>query len=222
MRLDPISRRTGRLWLGRLAFLRLGEPGREALGGAVDQDAEFVFPMTVITPARPARFQRIRQRLSLFAGRHWPSVVLADLSFIHGAHWAALERLPDPGRRGPAGAPLPMPYLVFVSNFNGARDEYIEMFSDRISARIDRIYADCHGFPGARPASALIGYLDRHHHDAAVYYAAYPEATTRMVRSAVEVRTQLRYLRLCAAAMSPDELGGAWTGFLRRVERHLW
>jgi len=187
----------------------------------VVQDEAYVFPMTVITPIVPARFQRLRQRFMLGAGRQWPSVLLAELGFIHVAHWAGLSKLPNPGRSG-SPDPLQTPYLVFVSNFNGARNEYIEMFSDRIPGRINRIYADCDGFPGARPASALIGYLARHHHDSAVYYAAYPGSTTRMVNAAVQVQRRLRDLRKRAATMADDRLRDEWASFLRDVQRDRW
>ena len=190
------------------------------MGGAVVHDEAYVFPMTVITPLVPSPFQRWRQRFMLAAGRQWPSVRLALLGFIHIAHWAALDKLPNP-RRGRPDDRLPTPYIVFVSNFNGARNEYIEMFSDRIPIRINRIYADCDGFPGARPASGLISYLDRHHHDAAVYYAACPEATTRMVIAARHVQDELRRLRDVAPTMSDARLTGEWGSFLRALQRDL-
>jgi len=147
-------------------------------------------------------------------------VVLANLGFIHIAHWAALDRLPHVDPAQPPDA-LPSKYLVFVSNFNGARSEYIEMFSDRIARRIGNLYRSAVGFPGPVPASSLVGYVERHAFDAQVFYSAYPGATTRMVTSALKVQQAVAGLQEQSGDDDPASFRSRWTTFLRAVGRDL-
>jgi hypothetical protein len=173
-------------------------------------------PMTVLTPIK--RFRAKWLRLVLAVGRPSRKGRLARMAFIHAAHWAELDHLPT-FRGQPPERPLPR-YLLFVSNFNGPAQDYIEAFSDQIPGSIALIYKNCSAFPNAARASELAAYLFRHHHDPDLYYSAYPEATTRMILAAERVHDALDDLRT-VAHKDPAAFPGAFDAFLRQVQADL-
>ena len=53
------------------------------------------------------------------------------------------------------------------------------------------------------------------------YYCAYPEASTRMVRSALEVRKRAAALARDAERLGPEEFKAAYERFLVDNQAHL-
>ena len=71
------------------------------------------------------------------------------------------------------------------------------------------------------PAYPFKEYIVAHEYPAEHYYSAYPEASTTMVLSALEVRRELDRLRKRAASMSPEAFEEAYQQFLTDNQRHL-
>jgi|SoiMethySBSTD1v2_1073268.scaffolds.fasta_scaffold235735_3 hypothetical protein len=154
-------------------------------------------------------------RALFFVGRHFPplSSKLRDLSFIHFARWTIVRKLP--------GEQLRRPHLLFESNFNGTWSQYIDAFSYVTARELGAIWRWCYGFPGPVPAGPFKADIARHEYPAEHYYAAYPEASTTMVMSALEVRERLDELRSRAGGMDAEAFDVAWTAFLRDTQPHL-
>jgi hypothetical protein len=53
------------------------------------------------------------------------------------------------------------------------------------------------------------------------YYCAYPQASTRMVRSALEVRERFGALAREAERLTPEEFKAAYERFLVDAQAHL-
>lgn len=177
--------------------------------------------ITVITPIRPGATPLVR--LVLFTAKHVPYLnrALGQLSFIHFARWAIVS--------GTAfnGAPqrrekLLYDYLFFETNFNGSWDEYIDAFSEVIPTRMKAIWGTSFGFPGPQPVGPFKAYIHANDLPIAHYYAAYPEASTKMVLSALSVRERLRKFAATAAQpMGPAQFRAAYEAFIADGQRDL-
>lgn len=176
--------------------------------------------LTVMSAVKPRWLPLLR--LLFFVGTHVPPLLttLRKLSFIHFARWSIVTEIPTggpPERR----ERLRHTYLFFESNYNGTWHQYIDAFSYVVPQHIEAIWKSSYGFPGAVPAYPFKGYIVQHEYPAEHYYSAYPEASTTMVLSALEVRRGLDRLRKRAASMSPEAFDGAYKQFLTDNQRHL-
>ena len=150
-----------------------------------------VAPMTLISPIPRwwARLERILGWANMRALKHttnyYPFAQLVKLSFIQFAHWSVFDRIPA---GDPQGRRLPHPYLLFQTNFNRGWSEYIEAFSYVVPTGVRANWRCAYGFPPPRPVSRFLDYVEPRFTDAIHYYCAYPEATTRMVISALDAR----------------------------------
>jgi hypothetical protein len=145
---------------------------------------------------------------------------LARLSFIHFARWNLIRRIPYNGPPQPRPR-LRHPQLFFESNFNGGWEEYIDAFSYILTGGMTAFWGTSHGFPKPLPTGPFKAYIKRHEIEASHYYAAYPEATTTMVRGALELQERLAPLRAGARTMDPEAFARAWREFLTDAQRCL-
>jgi hypothetical protein len=142
---------------------------------------------------------------------------LEELSFIHYARWAVIERFPDEGE----GERLHHSYLFFESNFNGTWDEYIDAFSEVVAARMKAIWGTSLGFPGPLPVEPFKQYIRRNEYVANHYWSAYPGATTTEIISASAVHDDLQSLRQAAGRLDPEAFATAYEAFLTRRQADL-
>jgi len=145
------------------------------------------------------------------------SGTLGRLSFIHFARWTLVRRIPSngpPQRR----EKLNYPRLYFESNFNGGWEEYIDAFSHILTRGMKFFWGTSYGFPQPLPTAPFKNYIRRNEIVASHFYGAYPEATTTMVLSALELTSKLDAFRARAADMSPEAFAVGWEGFLRDVQ----
>jgi hypothetical protein len=170
--------------------------------------------LTVISPL--PRFWSPLLKLALFLKRlRGPDPTLQRLSLIHAAHWVVIDRFPgEPRRRRYA-------YLLFLSNFNGSWREYIDAFSTAIPRRMAILWGSSYGFPGARPPTPFVNYIERgqlapHH-----FYSAYPQASATEVASALRVSERFHATVAPAARRDPATFATAWRDFVTEVQRDL-
>ena len=170
----------------------------------------------ITTVSQLRRGGRWAVRLYFAVGRRFPALgnKLRALSFIHAARWTVVERLPG-------GPRLQAPMLLFESNFNGGWGEYIDAFAYVIPERMAGVWGTSWGWPGARPAGPFKGYIRRNEHDAAHFYAAYPEATVTEILAALDLRERFDAFAAGAEAMTPAEFAAAWPRFLTEVQASL-
>lgn len=145
---------------------------------------------------------------------------LARLSFIHFARWSLVRRIPFDGSQQPVEK-LRYPHLFFESNFNGGWEEYIDAFSHILTRGMTFFWGSSYGFPKPLPTAPFKAYIQRNEIEASHFYSAYPEATTTMVLSALELRARLDAFRRDTQGLAPEAFAAAWRAFLTDVQRCL-
>lgn len=177
------------------------------------------YAMNVLTPMRPRR--TFINHFLFYAARALPERLmgLLGLSIIHFARWVIVRRdaWPDFGQ---PKEELLNDYTLFVSNFNGTWDQYIDAFADGLPSGLDLFWYSATRYPKSIPISAFKAYIRANQIDTSYYYNATPGAAQRDVKAALRVRSAL--LRLQAAhAKGPDAFAGAWLEELCTVQNDL-
>jgi hypothetical protein len=153
-----------------------------------------------------------------FVGTHIPtplSRTLSRLSFIHFARWTLVRGLPDNG--GPREE-LHYPHLYFESNFNGGWEEYIDAFSHILTTGMKIFWGTSYGFPQPLPTGPFKLYIQRNELTASHFYSAYPQATTTMILSGLELEEKLEQFDLETSALGDEEFAARWRDFLADVQ----
>ena len=142
-----------------------------------------------------------------------PRWTLLRLKRIHFLRWAIVARVPPGGPRARSRRVRPR-YMLFESNYNGGFDSYIDAFSYAFPLGMRLIFGGCQGFPGAQPVSEFKPWILKHQVELAHWHCAYPQASTRAVLSALEVRRRLQGFERETAGLDP-------AGFRRRYDELL-
>ncbi len=177
-----------------------------------------------------------RRRWALFLWLNWARIRLTkrfkgpsrterslqELAFIGFAHWALLRRVPANGSRWRARR-LPKPYVLFQSNFYGSGNQYIEGFSLVIPLGVWATWGGAYGVPRPQPVAPFQDYIEEHRipSDQYHYYCAYPEASTKMVRAALEVKHQFDLFSERASELEPEEFAAEYRALLTRTQTLL-
>lgn len=129
---------------------------------------------------------------------------LLGLSIIHFARWVMIRRnqWPDLGQGKPQ---LKRDYMLFVSNFNGTWDQYIDAFSDGIPGGLDLFWNASMQYPGSVPMTAFKNYIRANQIDTDYYYNATPGAAQRDIKAALRFWAVLDGLAPKHATMTPAE-----------------
>src|SRR5262249_53663097 len=112
-------------------------------------------------------------------------------------------------------------YLFFESNFDGPWQHYIDAFAYCIPHDIRFVWGRGINFPSPPPPEPLKNWIAANSMEGATYYCAYPQAPTRMCKSALEVRDRFNALRAQAASMTPEQFKAAYEQFLTDTQAHL-
>jgi hypothetical protein len=156
-----------------------------------------------MTVVKPGWFRRLTLRVVLWAANLLARIStkgsLSGIPSIHYAHWALVDR----DRR-----------LLFLSNFDGSWENYLDDFINKASAGLTAIWSNARGFPrtrflvgqGARDGVAFKAFARQQQTPAAVWYTAYPSLTVQQIDSHSHLREGLASL----------PMGDALIGWLRR------
>ena len=177
------------------------------------------YAMNVITPMRPRR--TAINHFLFNAARALPDRLmgLLGLSIIHFARWVIIRRdqWPDLGQ---PPEQLINDYTLFVSNFNGTWDQYIDAFADGLPSGLDLFWYSATRYPKSIPITPFKDYIRANQIDTTYYYNATPGAAQRDVKAALRVRSAV--LRLQAAhAAGPEAFEAAWVKELTTVQNDL-
>lgn len=179
-----------------------------------------LFCLTLFTPIR-------RQWRPILAGAFWLAKWLdfaqrhiLQFNFIHFVRWTIVKDLPYLGPPQERDR-LNYGYLFFESNFDGPWQHYIDAFAYCIPKDIRFVWGRGVAFPGPPPAEPLKRWIAMNSMDGGTYYAAYPEASTRMVKSAFQVRAAFQELMAGAGSLPPDQFKARYEQFLTRIQGHL-
>ena len=169
--------------------------------------------LTLFTPIRPQWVWFLRIGLPLT--RHLPFMArhILQFNFIKFVRWTIVPRLD--------GEQLHYPYLFFESNFDGPWQHYIDAFAYVIPKDIRLTWGRGINFPHPPPSEPLKAWIARNSMEGGTYYCAYPQASTRMVRSALNVRRRFAALARDAEHMSPEEFQAAYERFLVDAQADL-
>jgi hypothetical protein len=173
--------------------------------------------MTGLTLFTPIRKQWVPvAKAGFWLGRFVPLAQkhILQFNFIHYVRWTHVNKLPD-------GQKLNYTYLFFESNFDGPWQHYIDAFAYCIPKDIRFVWGRGINFPSPPPAEPLKAWIAANSMEGGTYYCAYPEASTRMCKAALEVKARLDILRAGAASMSPEEFKAAYDEFLTETQAHL-
>jgi hypothetical protein len=128
---------------------------------------------------------------------------LIELSMIGFARWSVCR---------PAGRP----YLLFETNFNGDSDHYLEAFALVTPNGLKANWRGIAGFPGVEPVSRFQSFVNDHMQRIARYWSAYPHASTKMIRSALELRSRIDGFDERGA--TPEDFKSAYDGLIEGAQ----
>ncbi len=145
-----------------------------------------------------------------------------DLAFLPFVHWVVVRRDRFP-RLDAAQHPerLNYDYLFFLSTFNGPWGPYIEAFADVLYKALDLVWFWSIGYPFARPVGPLKKYIQRNQVESDHSYSAYPGASVRDVRAAVELREMVQNLAQRTPALPDDDFMAEFRRLLIGVQNKL-
>jgi len=157
-------------------------------------------------------------------GRSFPAILagLIGLKFIHFARWVIIPKdawptLSDDKEK------LGRDTMLFLSNFNGTWDQYIDAFSDGIPTGLDLFWYKNARYPGSVPITPFKKYIRTNQIGCDFYYNATPGAAYRDVVSALRVKRALLELEdlYRDPATSPEEFARAYRKRLKRIQNDL-
>jgi hypothetical protein len=144
--------------------------------------------MASITFVKPGLFRRLTLRLTLLLmnliARCRTNGELSGIPSIHFAHWSLI----DGGRR-----------LLFLSNFDGSWENYLDDFIDKASHGLTAIWSNTVGFPrtaflvrgGARDGTRFKDIARQKQVFTNVWYSAYPDLTVTTINANSTIREDL-------------------------------
>ena len=148
------------------------------------------YAMNVLTPMRPWRSWV--QTLIFSVARVAPVQLsgLLGLKLIHFARWVVIKRdqWPDLGQGKQV---IDNDYMLFLSNFNGTWDQYIDAFADGIPGGLDLFWYTSTKYPHSIPISTFKDYIGMNQIHTGYYYNATPGAAQRDIKAALRVRREV-------------------------------
>jgi hypothetical protein len=160
--------------------------------------------LTLITPVPRAGRLWLRVLFRLATWLPLPRWTVLRLRLIHYARWTVLGRS-----------------LLFESNFNGTPDAYVEAFSYVFPRGMRAIWGSSEGFPGPVPVESLREWIDAYSVETSYYYAAYPEASTKEVLAALDVRRHLRGFGRRTRNVDADEFAREYEALVSDLQLEL-
>lgn len=144
--------------------------------------------LTMITAIRPGGQRLVR---GFFASvRQFPAIQkpLIDMKEIRAAYWTVVEELPVGQDESEKLRPA---YLLFESTYDSDLPNYIHKFAEELPWHMRAIWGTGYGYPAVLPSSAFNRWVGDHRYSPDHSYLRYPEASTRMVASALRVAERL-------------------------------
>jgi len=173
--------------------------------------------LTGLTLFTPVRSQWLPvAKAAFFLGKFVPTAQkhILQFDFIHYVRWTHVHQLPD-------GQKLKRAHLFFESNFDGPWQHYIDAFAYVIPKDIRFVWGRGINFPGPPPAEPLKAWIAENSMEGGTYYSAYPHASTRMCKSALEIAKGMKELVKASQRMSPEAFKAAYEQFLTDNQAHL-
>jgi len=177
------------------------------------------YGMTLITPMRPARTWI--NRFIFAVGRLEPAFLrgLLNLSIIHFARWVIIprDRWPELDvENGPANDAV-----MFISNFNGTWDQYIDSFSDGIPNGLDLFWYSSIAYPGSSPITPFKNYIRHNQIDTDYYYNSTPGSAQRDIKSALRIWAGIDVLAQALPTADPEAFALLYARVTQALQNNL-
>jgi hypothetical protein len=174
--------------------------------------------ITIVTPVQKGLHAGLCSSLSTLDRRTFQRLI--------NLHFASFSVIHDPGDG--QGDPELRPHLVFEASFDGTREDFIDELVHVLGVAVDRIYANCEGYPpqGRQLPHLVKNYLLRHDKGADTLYIAYPGRTVTQIKQEKQLRSALIRLRhridpFLARGVFPPPSQRSIVSYLRRkIARH--
>ena len=176
--------------------------------------------MNVVTPSKPSITWI--NRLLFMASRGLPANLagLLGLSIIHFARWVIIKPgdWPDLGQ---GKQTLKNDYMLFLSNFNGTWDQYIDAFSDGIPKGLNLFWYSATKYPQSIPVTTFKNYITYNQINTDYYYNATPGAAQRDVKASMRVYDKMLKLAKSHASQSPEEFAETYRKAMFDIQSDL-
>jgi hypothetical protein len=141
---------------------------------------------------------------------------------IHYARWVIIRaddfpRLAAEQKR----ENLSYAYMLFLSNFNGTWEQYVDSFSAAIPSGLDLLWFANVGWPKAVPEQPFHRYVLRNQITTDYYYNAYPMAASNDVKSAARVKAGLRAFVAETEGASTEEFMNRYRALVKDLQNDL-
>jgi hypothetical protein len=143
---------------------------------------------------------------------------LRQLGAIHASHFALIDRFPDHGQ---VPEDVRQHLVMFESNYDGGFDQYIDAFSAIVPGWMKAFWGTSYGFPGPEPVSPFKDYIHANEFQIDHYYCAHPQATTRMIESALRFQRRHAPFHEHARTLSPEEFDRTYRSLLSESQAEL-
>ena len=111
--------------------------------------------------------------------------------------------------------------MLFLSNFNGTWDQYIDAFADGIPSGLDMFWYASTKYPHSIPISSFKDYIGANQIHTNYYYNATPGAAQRDIKAALRVRNEVLKLARIHASSDPKAFAQAYREALVKVANSL-
>ena len=162
------------------------------------------YALTVLTPILDAHAQELTEHLEALP--EGPGSPLARVPGTHLARWVVIDQVNHQGHGQRHRDALAASRLVFISNFDGELDPYLEALRTNLADEADAVWSHCRGYPGHRDRAGFAGWLRAHALEAALFFAAYGGHTLEQVHSDFDTRTRLIEFALGAQGLAAADL----------------
>jgi hypothetical protein len=146
---------------------------------------------------------------------------LLGLKLIHFARWVIIRRNQWPDPVGNGAQKLDNDYMLFLSNFNGTWDQYIDAFADGIPQGLDLFWYASIKYPHSIPISTFKSYITANQIQTNYYYNATPGAAQRDIKAALRVRREVLALAVEHGRSDPAAFAKAYREALTRLANSL-
>jgi hypothetical protein len=166
--------------------------------------------VTALTPLRRGWTPWLRIVFALGSSTNLLVRPLLKMRVIGLGRWTLLPREERP------------PALMFETNWTGAWESYIDDFARIMPMQWRGIWGGAVGFPGPKPVTGLLAYIDDHDHGADHFYSGYHEgATTQAVAGALALQPRFEQFVRETDGVEPDEFARRWERFLHDIQGEL-
>lgn len=178
--------------------------------------------LNVITPMNRRATWVVKALLWYFDKFKASQKIAQQLSFLPFVHWVVVSRNEFPFlEEDQKPENLHYDYLFFMSIFNGPWNPYIDAFSDVLASALDVVWFWSVGYPGARPVTPLKAYITHNQIESDHFYSAYPGASVRDVRAALNLTNALSAFADSATRLRPEQFAAEYARLLLRVQHCL-